>query len=129
MKPTNYYRLLEIPRDATANDIKKAYRNLARELHPDVNTKKDAAEKFKAVGEAYAVLSDDFKRQVYDQTGRTDFSEGQATAKPFYPGRSMGACVGKCSGIEAIFRRGDAYKRRKAAARQKPEICSKSERS
>jgi molecular chaperone DnaJ len=64
----DYYQILGVPETATQEDIKKAYRRLAKKHHPDAN-KNDpqAAERFKEVGEAYAVLSDDSKRKQYDQ--------------------------------------------------------------
>ena len=72
MDRKNYYNILKIDKTASGSDIKKAYRKLALELHPDINTDKDAEEKFKAINEAYAVLSDSAKRQVYDRTGNID---------------------------------------------------------
>ncbi len=72
----DYYATLGVPKDATADDIKKAYRKLAREHHPDRNGANEAAEtKFKEVSEAYAVLSDDTKRKDYDEA-RTLFANG-----------------------------------------------------
>jgi len=69
----DYYRILGIGRSANAAEIKKAYRKLARKYHPDVNPDKpDAEKKFKEIQEAYAVLSDDEKRQQYDTFGRVD---------------------------------------------------------
>lgn len=66
----DYYEVLGIPRDATEADIKKAYRRLARQYHPDANPNdKDAAEKFKEINEAYEVLKDPQKRAQYDQFG------------------------------------------------------------
>jgi molecular chaperone DnaJ len=66
----DYYEVLGIPRDADALQVKKAYRNLARQLHPDANTEDpEAEEKFKEVSEAYEVLSNPEKRQLYDQYG------------------------------------------------------------
>jgi hypothetical protein len=62
----NLYRLLGVPSDATQADIKKAYRKLARELHPDVNSDATAAERFKAITEAFEVLSDPDKRKAYN---------------------------------------------------------------
>jgi molecular chaperone DnaJ len=73
----DYYEILGVPRDASENDIKKAYRQLARKYHPDVN-KDDpqAADKFKEATEAYQVLSDAEKRAQYDQMGHAAF-DGQ----------------------------------------------------
>ena len=58
MKFKDYYETLGVARGATEADIKSAYRKLARKYHPDVNKEKDAEERFKEVGEAYAVLKD-----------------------------------------------------------------------
>ena len=74
---TDYYALLGVSRDASPEDIKKAYRRLARELHPDVNPDPEHQEKFKAVTAAYEVLSDPEKRQMYD-LGGDPLSAGRA---------------------------------------------------
>ena len=64
----DYYKTLGVPKDAKADEIKKAYRKLARDLHPDKNPgNKLAEDKFKAISEAYDVLSDDAKRKEYDE--------------------------------------------------------------
>lgn len=69
MAKRDYYDVLGVSRKASDAEIKKAYRNLAREYHPDVNKSSDAPEKFKEATEAYEVLSDSKKRQMYDQFG------------------------------------------------------------
>ena len=71
----DYYEVLGVGRDASASDIKKAYRQLARKYHPDVNGgSADATERFKKISEAYAVLSDPQKRRRYDAGGLGDFA-------------------------------------------------------
>src|SRR3569833_681028 len=65
----DYYELLGVSRDASENDIKKAFRQLARRLHPDVSEEADAEERFRAVSEAYEVLSKSETRQLYDRFG------------------------------------------------------------
>ncbi|MGA7204781.1 MAG: molecular chaperone DnaJ [Specibacter sp.] len=66
---SSHYDALGVSRDATPEEIKKAYRKLARKLHPDVNDAPDSQDQFKAVTHAYEILSDPQKRQVYDTTG------------------------------------------------------------
>ena len=69
MKFKHYYEVLGVPRDATQDVIKSAYRKLARKFHPDVSAVADAETRFKELGEAYAVLKDPEKRAAYDQIG------------------------------------------------------------
>ena len=71
----NYYDILEVSKNATADEIKKSYRKLARKYHPDVNPgDKEAESKFKELSEAYAVLSDEEKRKEYDAVGHDAFT-------------------------------------------------------
>jgi len=70
MKYKDYYEILGVARDASQDDIKKAYRKLARKYHPDVSKEKDAEERFKEINEAHQTLSDPEKRAAYDQLGR-----------------------------------------------------------
>jgi molecular chaperone DnaJ len=69
LKRRDYYDVLSVPRNASKDDIKNAYRKLAVEYHPDRNKSPGAEEKFKEISEAYAVLADDEKRRQYDQFG------------------------------------------------------------
>lgn len=69
MTERDYYEILGVARNASAEDLKAAFRRLARQYHPDVNKAADAEERFKEINEAYAVLSDDQKRAAYDRYG------------------------------------------------------------
>jgi curved DNA-binding protein len=82
MQYKDYYKTLGIERDASQNDIKKAYRRLARKYHPDVSKASNAEERFKEVGEAYAVLKDPEKRAAYDQLGSEWHSNEQFQPPP-----------------------------------------------
>src|SRR5581483_8032412 len=86
----DYYHVLGITKNASAEEIKKAYRKLALQYHPDKNSSKEAAEKFKEVTNAYEVLSDPQKRQTYDQFGSAAFEQGGASSGPFGQGGAGG---------------------------------------
>src|SRR3569833_2925402 len=78
MAATNrdYYELLGVPRDADETTIKKAFRRLARQLHPDVSEAPDAEERFREVTEAYEVLSSSETRALYDRYGHDGLRSG-----------------------------------------------------
>lgn len=77
MSKHDYYELLGVPRNASAEDLKKAYRKLAMEHHPDRNHgKKEAEQKFKEISEAYEILSDQQRRAAYDRFGHAAFEQG-----------------------------------------------------
>ena len=85
----DYYDVLGVPRDATKDDIKKAYRRLALKFHPDKNKAPDAEERFKEISEAYGVLYDDQKRKMYDTYGHSGIDQ-QFTQEDIFRGVDFG---------------------------------------
>jgi curved DNA-binding protein len=85
MSKRDYYDILGVGRVAGQDEIRSAYRKLARKFHPDVNKAKDAADRFKEVQEAYDVLSDAEKRRQYDQFGHVPPSNASAASRPGGP--------------------------------------------
>jgi curved DNA-binding protein len=116
----DYYAILGVPKTATQAEIKKAYRKLARELHPDTNKDPDAEKRFKEANEAHAVLSDAQKRKQYDELGanwqayqQTGFGTGGATDWGGFGGapggtrwtyRTTGGSAEDLSGFSDFFR-------------------------
>jgi curved DNA-binding protein len=90
----DYYEALEVPRTASSEDIRRAYRRLARKYHPDVNKEPGAEDRFKQISEAYEVLRDDEKRERYDRLG---------------PNWKAGQDVSGSSGFGQEFRSGDGF--------------------
>ena len=92
--PGDYYEILGVPRDASKDDLKRAYRRLARKYHPDVNKEPGAEDRFKEVNRAYEVLSEAETRARYDRFGEAGVSSG---------GGAAGAEYGDFSGFADIF--------------------------
>jgi len=90
----DYYSVLGIPRDADAERIRKAYRELVRKYHPDVNKEPDAVEQFKRIQEAYDVLSDEEKRAQYDRVGHRAYVAGYTEQSPWGAGAAGGSGYG-----------------------------------
>lgn len=101
----DYYDILGVDKKASQPEIKKAYRQLALKYHPDKNKEKGAAEKFKEVTEAYEVLSDEQKRQTYDQYGHAAFNQasGFPGGGPFRYTYSTGGQGSPFQGIKFNF--------------------------
>lgn len=108
MEFRDYYEVMGVARDATQDDIKRAYRKLARKYHPDVSDAEDAEAHFKEVGEAYEVLKDPEKRAAYDQLGE-NWKTGQEFRPPpnwdegfeFSGGGGRGFGAGGAGGFDA----------------------------
>jgi len=124
MEFKEYYKLLEVGEKASADDIKKAYKRLARKYHPDVSKEPDAEQKFKEVAEAYEVLKDPAKREEYDQVramgaqgkgGRFSPPPGWESATHFYEG---GGHSDFSDFFESMFGRDGGFHRSYAGGQQ-----------
>jgi molecular chaperone DnaJ len=101
---SDHYEVLGVTRQATTDEIKKAYRKLARELHPDVNPKPEAAERFKLVTFAYEVLSDAKQRAQFDNGGAQGFGMGDIFDNFFGGGGTRGPVSRAQRGQDALLR-------------------------
>lgn len=100
MANKDYYQILGVNKNATDDEIKSAFRTLAKKYHPDLNKTPEAADKFKEINEAYSVLSDKQKRANYDQFGSADGPQGFGGAGGGFSGFGGGEGFG---GFEDIF--------------------------
>lgn len=129
MEYKDYYKILGVARDATQDQIKQAYRKVARKYHPDVSKEADAEAKFKDIGEAYEVLKDPEKRTAYDKFG-ANWQEGQHFEPPpnwdaGFEFRGTGYTGADASGFsdffESLFGHGQAGRQRTHVFRMKGE--------
>lgn len=114
MPDRDFYEVLGLKRGASADEIKRAYRKLARQLHPDVNKAPDAAQRFAEVQEAYDVLSDEERRKQYDTFGRAGVGAagGAGSAGPWPGGVRFETEMGDLGDLGSVF---DAFFGRSAA--------------
>jgi len=110
----DYYKILGIPRDASPEAIKKAYKTQALKWHPDRNSENAelATKKFKEIGEAYGVLSDPKKRDIYDRFGAEGLQQGEGPGPHFYQGQGG---QDPFSIFEEFFRGGFSFNRKSPA--------------
>ena len=102
---SDYYEVLGVSQNATTEEIKKAYRKLARQLHPDINPDEQAQERFKAVTHAYEVLSDEQQRAKYDRGGDQGVGLGDIF-ETFFGGGQRGPKSRAQRGQDALLRHG-----------------------
>jgi len=102
MPERDYYNILGLQRSASRDEIRKAYRKLARKYHPDINPgNKEAEEKFKDVSVAYEALSDPEKRKIYDEFGEAGLASGFDAEKA----RSYQQCFGRVQRFQLQYGR------------------------
>lgn len=115
MSKRDYYEVLGVGKSAGKDEIKKAYRKLSKQYHPDINKEADASDKFKEIKEAYEILSDDQKRSHYDQFGHTDPNQG-------FGGSDFGGGFGGFDDIFSTFFGGGGRRRDPNAPRQGADL-------
>ena len=103
--PRDYYEILELERDASAEDVKRAFRRLARTLHPDVSEAPDAEERFKEVAQAYEVLSDPDGRSRYDRFGHDGMAGREFHTEQFMDLGNLGDLLGSLFGRDPFSAR------------------------
>jgi molecular chaperone DnaJ len=106
--PRDYYEILEVERDASSEDVKRAFRRLARTLHPDVSDAPDAEDRFKEVAEAYEVLSDPDSRSRYDRFGHDGMAGREFHTEQFMDLGNLGDLLGSLFGRDPFAARGPA---------------------
>src|SRR3989454_5160135 len=102
MDKRDYYDVLGVPKGAGKDEIKSAYRKLALQYHPDRNKAPEATERFKEISEAYAILSDDEKRNQYDKFGRAGIYERYNT-EDIFRGADFDSVFRDIGGMGGIF--------------------------
>ncbi len=123
MDKKDYYEILGVSKTATEEEIKRAFRKLAKQYHPDVNKEPGAEEKFKEIGEAYAVLSDPDKRRQYDQFGHAAFEGGAGGFQGFnMDDMDLGSIFDDLFGSSFGFNFGGSSRRKNAASKGKDRL-------
>lgn len=102
MEFKDYYKILGVPRSASQDDIKKAYRRLARKYHPDVSSQSDAETRFKEINEAHEVLGDPERRSAYDRLGANWRAGQEFRPPPGWAGRGAGTPGGAGQGFDGF---------------------------
>ena len=135
MEYKDYYKILEVEKGASKQEIKRAYRTLARKYHPDVSKEKEAEDKFKEISEAYEVLKNSEKRKAYDQLG-SNWETGQEGFQPppgweqnfdFEDSPNRGNAQDYSSFFEDLFRERRSQKGRSYESETRPGFQAKGE--
>lgn len=123
MNKKDYYEVLGVSKTASEEEIKRAFRKLAKQYHPDVNKEEGAEEKFKEIGEAYAILSDPEKRRQYDQFGHAAFDGGSSGFQGFSADDiDLGSIFDEFFGSNFGFNFGGGSRRRKGPSKGRDRL-------